>query len=317
MKPRMVEWLWGLGLIALGGVLLAQSLGWIGEIQDMTWVIVMAAASVLFFATYFIQGRKELGWLFPAFILAGTATTAYLAISGVDESWVATPLLASIAMPFLAMFLMDRKNWGVLIPAWVMLVISAITLLADIAPGEVIGALVLFSIGIPFLVAFALNRRNWWALIPGFVMIAIGFIPLLSSQRASELIGAYVLAAIALPFFVTYFWSKDNWWALIPAGVMASIALMVGLLTTGVIRESRFGVANGILFLGMAVTFAFLWLRRSAHPTAWAAWPAIGLAIVGVSAFLFSGAVDYIGPVMIILAGVLVLYFTLRPRKAA
>jgi hypothetical protein len=164
---------------------------------------------------------------------------------------------------------------------------------------------------------FLKDRRNWWALIPGFVMVAIGFIPLLASQPASELIGAYVLFAISLPFFVVYFWSKDNWWAFIPAGVMASIGLMVLLLTSGVIEGAGFGMSNGILFLGMAATFAFLWLRRSVHPTQWAIWPAIGTAIVGATSFLFSEAVEILGPVMIIAAGIVVLYFTLRPRKSA
>jgi hypothetical protein len=315
MKPKLVQWLWGGGLIVLGGLLLLQNVGVISNFPATTWVILLGALSLLFFTTYFIQGKQEFGWLFPAFIMAGVAVTILLGDRGYNEAWVGMPVLASVALPFYCIFALNRSNWWALIPAWVMTVIAMITLIADRMPGEVIGAMVLFSIGVPFLVVFLKDRRNWWALIPAFAMIAIGFIPLLASQPASELIGAYVLFAISLPFFVVYFWSKENWWAFIPAGVMASIGLMVLLLTSGVVTDANFGFANGILFLGMAVSFAFLWLRRKVHPTDWAIWPAIGTAVVGGVSFLFSNAVEIVGPVMIIAAGVVVLYFTLRPRK--
>jgi len=316
MKNNYVNLVWGLALIGAGILFMASNFGLLSAVTPLFWTIFFAGLSLLGFACYFLSGMRQWWWLFPGFISAGLALTISLSSAGVNGSWVGTPILASIALPFLAVYLTDRRNWWALIPAWIMGVLSVVTLVADRVQGEVIGTLVLFSFAVPFLAVYLYNRANWWALIPAGVFGVIGVIPLLSTQVSGDVMGALVMFLFSLPFFVVYFWSSGNWWALIPAGVFASIGLMV-LVAGG--PESGFAKASlitGVMFLGWALTFLALWLRRASHPTDWAKYPAMALgAMALVSIVLGVASLQYIWPLVIIAAGTLLLYTALRPKR--
>jgi hypothetical protein len=74
---------------------------------------------------------------------------------------MATPILMSVAIPFPVGYIVEmRRNWWALIPAWVMMVISVMTVFAERARGEWIAALALFSIALPFLAAYLADRRR-------------------------------------------------------------------------------------------------------------------------------------------------------------
>jgi hypothetical protein len=316
MKSRSVNLIWGIILILAGGLFLAQNAGWIRGFPLTGVEIIFAGLSVLFFASYFLSGIHQWGWLFPALIFGGVTLTIFLGEQGVEGSWVAAPILLGIAVPFIVAFaLAPRANWWALIPAWVMLVVTGITVIADQAMGEVIAAFVLFSIALPFVVIFLLDRSRWWALIPAFVLAAVGGIPLLAINTRGEVIAAYVMFAIALPFLAVYLISPKNWWAVIPAGVMASIGL--GILLLGLIQPDVFGAAllNGVMFLGWAATFGFLWLRRSEHQTDWAKYPTLGLLGAGVFTVLASSGWDIFWPAALIVAGGLLLILSFRRRR--
>ena len=47
------------------------------------------------------------------------------------------------------------------------------------------------------------------------------------------------------------------------------------------------GILTGVLLLGFGLTFGALWLLREKHTTAWARYPAIGLLVAAVLAFIF------------------------------
>ncbi len=96
---------------------------------------------------------------------------------------------------------------------------------------------------------------------------------------------------LALPFFVVYFVSKKSWWALIPAGSFASIGLVIAM--DFLIQDSldtRVGIFSGVLLLGLAATFGILWLRRKTAPTDWAKYPAAGLFVLSILAFILGDA---------------------------
>ena len=316
MKKRWMNLVWGFILIVGGGLYLAKNMGYITEPKPVFWSSIFAGLSLLFFASYFINGLQNWAWLFPALIFASLALIIGMALSGVDNPAMASPILASVGIPFLVAFaLKPRERWWALIPAWVMILLTLITVVVDRVPGEVIGSLFLFSIGLPFLVVYLVNRSRLWALIPGIILVVLSVIPLLAISAPGEFIGAFVLLGIAIPFYIVYFRSVKNWWALIPAGVLTSAAIVPPLSIAFEKTSSMEGVLNGIVWLGIAITFLVLWLRRAVQPTGWAVYAAGGAGVVAMISFLLGGKGDIAGPVVLILVGGVILFLALRSKK--
>jgi hypothetical protein len=122
---------------------------------------------------------------------------------------------------------------------------------------------------------------------------------------------------IALPFLAVFFWSPKNWWALIPAGFMGTVAVNLLLFLPGPGEVEHPEWMAGGMFLGWALTFGALWLRRSdQQPTAWAAYPAIGLGLAAVMAFFLGTRFELFWPLAIIAVGIVVLFGSLRGRAA-
>jgi hypothetical protein len=315
MKAKSMNAIWGLALVIAGVLFLAQNMGWIGEIPGQLWKFIFAGLSLLFFTTYFINGVRAWGWLFPACIFAALSVITTLGDAGSDSPVLGSMMMWSIAAPFLVAFgLETKKKWWALIPAWVLIVIGGLIVLEGKMPDEVFAGLILFSIALPFLVVYLTDRSRWWALIPGGVLIVVAFIPLIASTASEEFIPVFIMLIISLPFFVVYMASNKNWWALIPAGIMVTIA--VGLLVMFALGEDnplnlRVG---GVFFLGWGATFGALWLRRAVHDTDWAKWPAGILAALGLGIIVFGSGFNMLWPVLVIAAGVVVLFYALRRK---
>jgi hypothetical protein len=319
MKSKVVTVFWGIVLIVVALLLLAQELGYLDYrlFSDQAWVLVFGIVSAAFFLAYFLNGVRKWGWLFPALIFAGVGATLGMAISGLNRSYMATPILAAVAVPFYVGFALNpRARWALLIPAWVMTVPAVITLFADVMPDEVIGASILYGIALPFLIAFIFNRNRRWALIPAVILAVLGTLPLLATVFNEEVVGAAVMFLFALPFFVVYFWSRANWWALIPAGIFTSIGVVVVLAMTFMQDATGYnGPMTAVLFLGWCLTFGLLWLRRKSQPTAWAIYPSMGLFAAAVLAFLLGQNFQAYWPVALLVVGVAFLVTALVPRK--
>jgi len=315
MKARSINLVWGIILILAGGLFLAQNLGYLEELPLNAWVIIFSGLSLLFFATYFINGVKNWGWLFPAFIFAGVALTMSLTNAGVESDVLGVPVLIGVALPFVVAFALNRQeNWWALIPAWVLSMVALMILITDRIASDLIGAFVMLAIGIPFLVVYLVNRKNWWALIPAGVMLLIAAIILISSQASGQFVAPLIMFAISLPFFVVYLRSAQNWWALIPAGVLASVGVTLLLSGFEVFNVENSGIWNGLIWLGIAITFGILWLRRGQHPTGWAIYAAAIALIGSIVAFTLGSGMDLFWPVLLISGGVLVLIISLRRR---
>lgn len=315
MKARSLNLVWGVILILAGGLFLAQNLGYLEELPLNTWVIIFGVLSLLFFATYFINGVKEWGWLFPAFIFAGLALTMAMTTKGVESGAVGAPVLIGIGLPFVVVYFLNRQeNWWALIPAWVLTMVAVLISITNRVPGELIGAFVMLAIGLPFLVVYLINREHWWALIPGGIMVALAAVILLSTRASGQFVAPLIMFAIALPFFVIYLRSSENWWALIPAGVMASVGTTLLLGGFEVFDIDNIGLWNALILLGVALTFIVLWLQRNRQPTGWAIYAA-GIALLGaVLAFVLGTGMDILWPMLLIAGGVFVLFLSLRRR---
>jgi hypothetical protein len=317
MKSKYLNLVWGLVLIVAGGMFLSQGVGVISELPSQVWTIVFAGLSLLCLASYLINGVERWGWLFPACISGALAVTVGLGEAGVSSAAVGVPIPASIALPFVVAFALNtRRNWWALIPAWVMAVLATVILITERMSGEAMAIFIMLCFAMPFLIVYVVDRRRWWALIPCGVFCFNAVVVLVATQAVGAWVETLVVFLIALPSLVAYLWSPRSWWALIPAGVLISVGIVVLSFIGDRLVASRVGWINGFLFLGWAVTFAMLWMRRATQPTSWAKYPAIGLAVVAILSLVLDTDIGRFWPVVPIAAGIGLLWAGLRPTQA-
>jgi hypothetical protein len=257
MKSKIITIFWGTMLIALSGLLLAEMLGFInfGSLSQRGRATIFWVAGAAFFLTYFLGGIKKWGWLFPALICAVMGWNSLRSGHTMDLFNLDWPMLAVLSIPFYVGFIVNRKRWGLLIPAYLL---SAT-------------ALINFS---NEMVSNTIRSSSVERVIP--VVLLSGVMPML---------------LLALPFFVVYFWSKKNWWGLIPAGFLTSLSLVVVLsIFVRNDHNTMTGIYIGTMLLGFAATMGVLWLRRGIQPTAWAKYPAAGLLVLAVVAFFLGNS---------------------------
>ena len=127
MKEKIIYIFWGVVFLLAGVGLLTGYIDFL-EIPDQTWFIVEIVLSAAFIVTYFLDGTKKWGWLLPAFVFAGMAVDLSAELYHTFQSQPnGVPIMITIAMWFLIGFLIDRKRWGLLIPAYVLIIAAVET----------------------------------------------------------------------------------------------------------------------------------------------------------------------------------------------
>lgn len=185
MNSRSFSILWGILLIAAGGLFLIDNLGLLPAVPPLLWAMVFGGASALFCAGYLVSGIRAWGWLFPAAITAAIAATIFLSWLGIGGAFIATMFLWAIGLPFWVGFALDYpRGWPFAIPGYALFAIGGLVLLAGRIPGELFVALVLLAIALPFAVAFLMDREKWWALIPAGAMAAVAVLVVLGRALA-------------------------------------------------------------------------------------------------------------------------------------
>ena len=189
-----------------------------------------------------------------------------------------------------------------LIAAGLVLLLQNFGILDDIP--NLLWILLFAAGGLIFLWAYLANRQLWWPLIPGFALLGIAATIALS-EVSGNWAGAAFLGFLGLGFWAIYLTHREYWWPIIPGGAVISVALVAGLSET--VPGEALG---GILFLGLAVTFAVLSLVSTPEGRMkWPLIPAIILAVMGIALIFSAGPLGAaIGAVvMIALGGYLIL----------
>jgi hypothetical protein len=211
---------------------------------------------------------------------------------------------------------MNRKTLGLL--GGLVLIALGITYLLEylniISIGSwVWGGLIALG-GLLFLSVYLGNREHWWAIIPGVILLGIAATVFVVGLYPAEMEiygGTIVLSSIGLAFLFVYLANRENWWALIPMGVMTTLAVFVGW------GNSSGGINSiGIFFLGLGLTFLLVAIVPTAEgQLRWALIPAGILLMVGVL-FLtnFPALLTYLWPLVLILAGILIIFRTIVRR---
>ena len=137
----------------------------------------------------------------------------------------------------------------------------------------------------------------------------------LESLRALRAAGYQVGTGvmIGLPFLVVYLVAPKAWWAIFPAGSLLSVGVMIALTSLSLGFDAG-TFAVGVMFLGLALTFWLVWLRRAKIPTSWAKYLALVMICLAFVLFMITAGFEFFWPLALIIAGLVMLLFSLRPK---
>lgn len=188
------------GLILGGSLIVFGVLALIETQMDLSawiWVAVLTIGGLGAYGIY-AADRSEKWLLIASYVMLAIAgLVALLTLGILQDAWVATYVLLAIALPFFYGFLRNRQNWGLLIPAYVLLAIGVMVPLIELGLLEdaLVASYVMFAIALPFFVVYLRNTKNWWALIPGGILAAIGFGLMLAEASVEYLLAAGLILA--------------------------------------------------------------------------------------------------------------------------
>ena len=162
------------------------------------------------------------------------------------------------------------------------------------------GGLLLIG-GAYFLYRFVTNpQTEWWAAIPGTALAGLAA-ESLWPRALGDWGGLFFLGGLGLGFFAVYLSGRERWWAIIPGGVLLTLAFISVLTETLGVEET-----GGFLFVGLGITFLMVALLAS---RSWAYIP--GVILLAMGALLgtaYAGALDYLWPAALVIAGAVLIW---------
>ena len=177
LTTRGQDW-WALipGCVLLG----AAATLWLGQQHiNGEWIgsLMLFSIALPFLLIYVIK-RGTFWWaLIPGGVLAVIAVIPILTL-GVPGEVIGTFVLWAIGIPFIVVYLANRKNWWALIPGGVMFVIGLMPLLAlRELPGQFIGGIFFVGLAAVFSLIYLINLKDpemHWAIYPAAVLLAVG-----------------------------------------------------------------------------------------------------------------------------------------------
>jgi hypothetical protein len=243
--PRII---FGLLLIAGGGLALAQQMGYLKNTTAIFWGGIFLIAGLAFLSL--LLGRHW--WAaFPGFPL--TALGLVILLPKPLDNFGGAIFLGGIALSFWYVYFTARvERWWALIPAGALSALALMTIVAERFE-EFGGAIFLGGIGLAFFAVYLTERNErWWALIPGGVLVTLGGVTI-AAQRVGEFQTAGIFfLGLALTFLMVALLAGMRW-AYIPAGILG----VMGLLGLASLLE----IANYVYAVGLIAVGAFLILK--------------------------------------------------------
>ncbi len=176
--PRII---FGILLIAGGGLALAQTMGLLENASDIFWGGAFLAAGLVFLSLLF-GGHW---WAsFPGFTLV--ALGALILLPASLDDFGGALFLGGIGLSFWYVYFTSRtERWWALIPAGVLTALAVMIVVAE-RYEDYGGAIFLGGIGLSFFAVYLTNRiERWWALIPGGVLVTLAGMTI-AAERVGE-----------------------------------------------------------------------------------------------------------------------------------
>jgi hypothetical protein len=177
------------------------------------WAFAFALLGLIFLVN-FVADRRQWWALIPGCILLGLAVMILNSENKFISDTLASALfLFSIGLPFLLIYLVDRRLWWALIPGGVLCVIALLTFLTGSVgiSGTTITAIILFGLAIVFGLLRYATRANplmGWATWVSIILAAIGVLVLFSGPMAAEVIGPAILIGLGLFLLARVYWPR-------------------------------------------------------------------------------------------------------------
>lgn len=181
-------------LVLAGVLVLLQDFA---DVSAWLWfallVVCGLAALLLYIADPPDTPMLAMAYLFLA--LGGMAALIMLGI--LRDEGVAVYVLSSVALPFLALFVLDRRKRWALIPAYVLLAVALMTALlgTGLLEERLVPSFVMFATAIPFFAVYGRDRRKWWALVPAGVMTGVAVVLLAAAAALQWVLPALLILA--------------------------------------------------------------------------------------------------------------------------
>jgi hypothetical protein len=261
MKSKFDSLIWGLILIAAGGLFIARNLGYDIELTPAFGMVVFGALSALCFIRYFTGDLKLWGRLMPACLLAAAAVMIGLSQADVPDSLIALPLFIAFVITFVVALIVDtQKNFWAAIPATIFGLLALGLVLDNRADGELLGALMVFAISTPFFFIYFTQEKQWWAIIPAGILSSIGVTALICAVSPafdhSNLKNALFLLGFAATFSVVYLRRGVH-----PAERAKYPAIVFGFLALLLLFEHTSIDAGPLVLIGLGVSVLVSSLR--------------------------------------------------------
>jgi len=204
----------------------------------------------------------------------------------------------------------------------VLIVIAGLLLLLQaagaISAPQMVWAVLLAAAAAVFWFVFFADPPAWWAAIPGAALAGAAVVAFmeLDPQGVGQWTETASLGVLAIGFWAVYLRDFDRWWALIPAGVLVTLAVAAALVPI-----AGGTMTGAILLFGVTITFALVAvLPGGASRRRWAWIPAVATAVVGIVILFAAGEwfvlLNYVWPVIVIIAGLYVLWRAMRVRRS-
>ena len=215
MKKFDFRALKGIGLIALGTILLLQTTGIISGAVSLIWSLLFVGGGAIFLYFYFLN-RTQWWALIPGLLFLGFAGLIILSEYGPSNlrAFGAPLILFSMAVSFLLIYLFHRSNWWAIIPGGFLASIAAMVAFGPYLRGG--GAAVgVFFLGGALTFGFlggvrTPQGRMKWATIPGIVLLLLSLVFFSIALEAFQAVWAGALIVLGLIMVMRTFTRREN-----------------------------------------------------------------------------------------------------------